>query len=113
VWLGTNLKTKERITDKRMDQLIIPIFSVVFSIIGYFLKQVHSDLKKVREDLQKVVTENGKNRGRIELVEQENRLKLQRIEEVTQNEIKHLAEQVNELTTQVRRLIELNTRQTN
>ena len=77
------------------------------------MKQVHSDLKKVREDLQKVVTENGKNRGRIELVEQENRLKLQRIEEVTQNEIKHLAEQVNELTTQVRRLIELNTRQTN
>lgn len=77
------------------------------------MKQVHSDLKKVREDLQKVVTENGKNRGRIELVEQENRLKLQRIEEVTQNEIKHLAEQVNELTTQVRRLIEMNTRQTN
>ena len=61
-----------------MEQLIIPIFSVVFSIIGYFLKQVHSDLKKVREDLQKVVTENGKNRGRIELVEQENRLKLQK-----------------------------------
>lgn len=77
------------------------------------MKQVHSDLKKVREDLQKVVTENGKNRGRIELVEQENRLKLQRIEEVTQTEIKHLAEQVAELTTQVRRLIELNTRQTN
>jgi len=77
------------------------------------LKQVHSDLKKVREDLQKVVTENGKNRGRIELVEQENRLKLQRIEEVTQTEIKHLAEQVTELTTQVRRLIELNTRQAN
>ena len=55
-----------------MNDLILPIFSVVFSIIGYFLKQVHTDL-----------------------------------------EIKHLAEQVTELTTQVRRLIELNTRQTN
>lgn len=96
-----------------MNDLIVPIFSVIFSIIGYFLKQVHTDLKKVRDDLQKVFTENGKNRGRIELVEQENRLKLQRIEEVTQTEIKHLAEQVSELTLQVRRLIELSTRQTN
>lgn len=96
-----------------MNDLIVPIFSLIFSIIGYFLKQVHTDLKKVRDDLQKVVTENGKNRGRIELVEQESRLKLQRIEEVTQTEIKHLAEQVSELTLQVRRLIELNTRQTN
>jgi uncharacterized pyridoxal phosphate-containing UPF0001 family protein len=93
-----------------MNDLMIPIFSIVFSIIGYFLKQVHSDLKKVREDLQKVVNENGKNRGRIELVEQENRLKLQRIEELTQTEIKHLAEQVTELTTQVRRLIDETTR---
>lgn len=93
-----------------MNDLIIPIFSIVFSIIGYFLKQVHSDLKKVREDIQKVVNENGKNRGRIELVEQESRLKLQRIEELTQTEIKHLAEQVTELTTQVRRLIEETTR---
>jgi uncharacterized pyridoxal phosphate-containing UPF0001 family protein len=93
-----------------MNDLMIPIFSIVFSIIGYFLKQVHSDLKKVREDIQKVVTENGKNRGRIELVEQENRLKLQRIEELTQTEIKHLAEQVTELTTQVRRLIDETTR---
>lgn len=98
---------------KVMNDLIVPIFSLIFSIIGYFLKQVHTDLKKVRDDLQKVVTENGKNRGRIELVEQESRLKLQRIEEVTQTEIKHLAEQVSELTLQVRRLIELNTRQTN
>lgn len=93
-----------------MNDFIIPVFSVVFSIIGYFLKQVHGDLKKVREDLQKVVNENGKNRGRIELVEQESRLKLQRIEELTQTEIKHLAEQVTELTTQVRRLIEETTR---
>lgn len=93
-----------------MNDLMIPIFSIVFSIIGYFLKQVHSDLKKVREDIQKVVTENGKNRGRIELVEQENRLKLQRIEELTQTEIKHLAEQVTELTQQVRRLFDETTR---
>lgn len=67
-------------------------------IIGYFLKIVHNDVRKNTE-------EQGKLKGKIELVEQENRLKYQAIQEQTQLEIKSLARHVSELSDAVKQVI--------
>ena len=67
-------------------------------IIGYFLKMVHADVRKATEDM-------GKLKGKIELVEQESRLKYQAIQEQTQLEIKNLARSVGDLTDTVKQLI--------
>jgi len=67
-------------------------------IIGYFLKIVHSDVRKNTEEL-------GKLKGKIELVEQENRLKYQAIQEQTQLEIKMLAKNVSDLSNAVKELM--------
>jgi hypothetical protein len=79
-----------------------PIFilalATIIGIIGYFLRMVHMDVRKVIE-------EQGKLKGKIELVEQEARLKYQAIQEQTQIEIKNLAKNVGELADTVRELI--------
>ena len=67
-------------------------------IIGYFLKVIHSDVRKNTE-------EQGKLKGKIELVEQENRLKYQDIQEQTQLEIKMLAKNVSDLSNAVKELM--------
>jgi hypothetical protein len=67
-------------------------------IIGYFLKIVHSDVRKNTE-------EQGKLKGKIELVEQEARLKYQAIQEQTQLEIKNLARNVSELSAAVKEFV--------
>lgn len=71
---------------------------VVTGVIGYFLRMIHTDVRKNTEDL-------GKLKGKIELVEQESRLKYQAIQEQTQLEIKSLARSVSELSDAVKQLI--------
>ena len=78
--------------------LAIFTVSTVFAIIGYFLRMIHMDVRKVVED-------QGKLKGKIELVEQESRLKYQAIQEQTQLELKNLAKNVGELADTVRELI--------
>ena len=68
------------------------------AVIGYFLRMVHTDVRKAVEDM-------GKLKGKIELVEQEARLKYQAIQEQTQLEIKMLARNVSELSTAVKELM--------
>ena len=74
------------------------IIGTAVLIIGYFLKIVHSDVRKNTEEL-------GKLKGKIELVEQENRLKYQAIQEQTQLEIKMLAKNVSDLSNAVKELM--------
>lgn len=74
------------------------IIGTATSIIGYFLKILHNDVRKNTE-------EQGKLKGKIELVEQEARLKYQAIQEQTQLEIKNLAKNVSELSSAVKQLI--------
>jgi hypothetical protein len=74
------------------------ILGSVVAIIGYFLKMVHNDVRSNTEGL-------GKLKGKIELVEQESRLKYQAIQEQTQLEIKNLARGVAELSDAVKQLI--------
>jgi hypothetical protein len=68
------------------------------TIIGYFLKIIHNDVRKNTEEL-------GKLKGKIELVEQESRLKFETIQMQTQLEIKNLAKSVAELSEAVKQLI--------
>ncbi len=70
----------------------------VTGVIGYFLRMIHTDVRNNTESL-------GKLKGKIELVEQESRLKYQAIQEQTQLEIKNLARTVGELSDAVKQLI--------
>ena len=74
------------------------IIGTTVLIIGYFLKIVHNDVRKNTE-------EQGKLKGKIELVEQEARLKYQAIQEQTQLEIKNLARHVSELSDAVKEFV--------
>jgi uncharacterized protein YsxB (DUF464 family) len=67
-------------------------------IIGYFLRIVHNDVRKAVED-------TGKLKGKIELVEQENRLKYQQILETTQLEIRNLTKNIGDLTEVVKEIM--------
>jgi hypothetical protein len=78
--------------------LVILAIATVLGIIGYFLRMVHTDVRKVVED-------QGRLKGKIELVEQESRLKYQAIQEQTQIELKNLAKNVGDLTDTVRQLV--------
>jgi hypothetical protein len=68
------------------------------AIVGYFLRIIHNDVRKNTEEL-------GKLKGKIELVEQESRLKFETIQVQTQLEIKNLAKNVSELSDAVKKLI--------
>jgi hypothetical protein len=81
-----------------MTDIWMLILGSIVAIIGYFLKMVHNDVRNNTESL-------GKLKGKIELVEQEARLKYQAIQEQTQLEIKNLARSVAELSEAVKQLI--------
>jgi uncharacterized protein YoxC len=78
--------------------LAIFITSTIFAIFGYFLKMVHSDVRKSTEEL-------GKLKGKIELVQQETQIKYQALQELTQLEIKNLAKNVGELSDAVKMFV--------
>jgi hypothetical protein len=79
-------------------QLIQWSLVVITGVIGYFIRIIHMDVRNAIESI-------GKLKGKIELVEQESRLKYQAIQEQTQLEIKNLARTVGELSDAVKQLI--------
>ena len=79
-------------------QITLFAISTVVAIIGYFLKLVHSDVRRTTEEL-------GKLKGKIELVDQENRLKYQGIQEITQHELKNMAQKIGDLSDTVHELV--------
>ena len=85
------------ITSSSVAFIVLGITTII-AVIGYFLRMIHLDVRKVVED-------QGKLKGKIELVEQESRLKYQAIQEQTQLELKNLARSVGDLTETVRELI--------
>ena len=74
------------------------ITGTIFGIFGYFLKMIHSDVRKNTEEL-------GKLKGKIELVQQETQIKYQALQELTQLEIKNLAKNVGELSDAVKMFV--------
>lgn len=81
-----------------VEQLVQWGLVAVTGVLGYFLRMIHTDVRNNTESL-------GKLKGKIELVEQESRLKYQAIQEQTQLEIKSLARSVSELSDAVKQLI--------
>lgn len=80
--------------------IIGALILVLFSIIAYFLKVLHGDIKYA-------VNEVGKNKGRIELVEQQLTSDVKRIEQNTQLELRNLAENVSRLSNSVEKLVDI------
>jgi hypothetical protein len=71
-------------------QLAFAVIGLLLGVFGYFLKIIHNDIRKATEDI-------GKLKGQLDMVKQENNLRYQRMEEVTQMKIDHLTEQVTRL----------------
>ena len=92
------------------NEIAFTVITILISGIGYFLKSLHSDLKSVMKEQKSIIENQGRLKGKIELVDNESRFKYDAIEKMTQLEIKHLAEQVGELTQSVKKLIEINLR---
>jgi len=78
--------------------IILFIAGTVITIFGYFLKMIHTDVRKNTEEL-------GKLKGKIELVQQETQIKYQALQELTQLEIKNLAKNVGELSDAVKMFV--------
>jgi uncharacterized protein YoxC len=91
--------------------LTISLFtaSVVLAVLGFMLKAAYNSATKDIEGLMQSHSrhneELGKLKGKIELVQQENQLKYQAIQELTQLEIKNLAKSVGELSEAVKSLL--------
>ena len=92
-------------------ELTITLFvaGTIITAFGFFLRTAYNDTRKDIELLMqnqgKASEELGKLKGKIELVQQENQLKYQAIQELTQLEIKNLAKHVSELSDAVKELI--------
>lgn len=76
------------------------LITILVATLSYFLKIVHKDVKDA-------VIEAGKNKGRIELVEQQLNSDVKRIEQYTQLELRNLAQNVNRLSASVEQLVEI------
>jgi hypothetical protein len=89
------------------NEVAFGLISLLLTVIGYFLRGLHSDLNKVMDEQKNIIENQGRLKGKIELVDNESRFKYDAIEKMTQLEIKHMAEQISELTTSVKKLIEI------
>jgi predicted PurR-regulated permease PerM len=89
--------------------IILFVVASVLGLIGFFTRTAYStiikDIKQLSDDSHKHFGEQGKLRGKIELLEQEHRLKYQLIQETTQQEIKNMATKVGELSDMVGELV--------
>ena len=74
------------------------IVSLLLVIIGYFINKLIHDLRRVQNEC-------GKNKGRIELVEQQQKNDIKRIEDRTQMQLTALTENVEKLSTNVNELV--------
>jgi hypothetical protein len=89
--------------------IILFIAGSIMTIFGFFLRTAYLDTRKdvefLMDSFQKQTEEVGKLKGKLDLVQQENQLKYQAIQELTQLEIKNLAKNVSELSEAVKNLI--------
>lgn len=94
-------------------EITILIFAstIIIGIIGFFLRNAYGvitkDINQLKNDSSRNIEEQGKLKGKIELLEQESRLKLQHIEETTQHEIRTMAGKIGELSDTVGELVRI------
>jgi hypothetical protein len=89
--------------------IILFVAGTILTIFGFFLRTAYMDSRRDIEVLmgndQRMTEELGKLKGKLDLVQQENQLKYQAIQELTQLEIKNLAKNVSELSDAVKQYI--------
>jgi len=70
-------------------------------IIGYFLRQTHTDLKRIQSDFAiwkaKTESENGKLRGRVDLLEMDIKNELKSFKQINEIQYKSLREEMIEM----------------
>lgn len=71
---------------------------LLLTVLGFFLARVISDVRRNTEEI-------GKNKGRIELVEQQQTNDTRRIEEMTQLELRNMSHCVTDLSKNVNVLV--------
>lgn len=95
--------------DSSLLTIVLFVAATIITVLGFFLRNAYNDTRKDIEILlngsRLHAEELGKLKGKIELVEQEARLKYQAIQEQTQLEIKNLAKHVSELSDAVRQFV--------
>jgi hypothetical protein len=74
------------------------VITMLLGVIAFFISRIINDVKCVLE-------ETGKNKGRIELVEQQQINDVKRIEQMTQMELKVMSEKVGNLADNVNMLV--------
>ncbi len=74
------------------------IVGLLLVVVGYFIQRLLHDLKQTTEEC-------GKNKGRIELVEQQQVNDIKRMEERTQMQLEALTKNVNTLSKSVNDLV--------
>ena len=89
--------------------IILFVSGTIIAIIGFFIKSsyktITTNLASLAKDFQDQKEDQGKLKGKLELLEQEHRLKYQLIQEVTQQEIKNMASQIGKLSDTVGELV--------
>jgi uncharacterized membrane protein len=79
------------------------LFSTGGLIIGYFLRQTHTDLKRIQSDFAiwkaKTESENGKLRGRVDLLEMDIKNELKSFKQINEIQYKSLRDEIAELKT--------------
>ena len=76
------------------------VIMILLAVVGWFLNRMVADVKKCIE-------ETANNKGRIDLISQQQENDIKRIEENTQNEIKLLAKNVDSLSNSVGNLVKI------
>ena len=89
------------------NEIAFSIITILVSVISYFLKTLHSEMQKIQETQKDMIEQQYNLSNKIDLVEQEDKLKSSAIEQMTRLEIKHLSSQISELTISVKKLIEI------
>jgi hypothetical protein len=85
-----------------MDNTFEFIIVGLIGIIGYFLRDIHSNFKEYKRDSEieqlRQIEELGKLKGKIEMVQQQSANDLKRIEEVTQLKLDQIGKDVSDLS---------------
>ena len=89
--------------------IILFVAGSVIALISFFLKTSYNNittgLDELKDDFHTHREDHGRLKGKLELLEQEHRLKYQLIQEVTQQEIKNMASKIGELSDTVGELV--------
>jgi len=82
------------------EQVVYFIWSVVISVLGYFLKGTMDDVKFMKKEIEMVKTDNVKQQGEINMLRQDHMNKINSLDD----KIDELKETLKELTKEIKSL---------